>query len=175
MAVKNLFGITPTALYGGDAPNEDTVKARGAILHSASRKVPAGVPAEVMPNPPTDPLLRVPRVVADVMGARPVDLAIVDGIHTIRGGEGFWNKGTAAIEPKLLLAGRNAVCTDAVCAAVMGYDPTVGHGRLPFPGENHLKLLAEAGVGQIDPSRIEVAGLGIQEALFPFTPPGAEA
>lgn len=175
MAVKNLFGITPTALYGGDAPNEDTVKARGAILHSASRKVPAGVPAEVMPNPPTDPLVRVPRVVADVMGARPVDLAIVDGIHTIRGGEGFWNKGTAAIEPKLLLAGRNAVCTDAVCAAVMGYDPTVDHGRLPFPGENHLKLLAEAGVGQIDPSRIEARGLGIQEAVFPFTRPGAEA
>jgi len=171
MAVKNLFGITPTALYGNDAPNEDTVSARTAIFHKASRKVPDGVPAEADPNPPTDQLLRVPRITADVMGARPVDLAVVDGIFTIKGGEGFWNKNTAPVEPKLLLASRNAVCTDAVCAAVMGYDPTVGHGEFPFPGENHLRLLARAGVGQIDPKRIEVAGLSMKEVLFPFTKP----
>ena len=30
MTVKNLFGITPTALYGDDAPNEDSVESRAA-------------------------------------------------------------------------------------------------------------------------------------------------
>jgi len=168
MSVKNLFGMTPTALYGGDAPNEDSVSARVAILHHAKRKVPAGVPPEVQADPPTDPLVRVPRITADKLGARPVDLAIVAGITTIRGGEGFWNKNTAPIEPKLLFAGRNAVCTDAVCTAVMGYSPMAGHGEHPFQGENHLRLLHEAGVGEIDPGRIEVAGLSVKEALCPF-------
>ena len=47
MTVKNLFGITPPALYGDDAPNENTLNARGEMLHFGTRKVPAGVPAEV--------------------------------------------------------------------------------------------------------------------------------
>ena len=174
MAVKNLFGITPTALYGNDAPNEDTVSARVAIIHNAARKVPDGVPAEVDAQPPTDPLLRVPRATADKMGARPVDLAVVEGVTTVRGGEGFWCKNTAYIEPKLLLAGRNAVCTDAISTAVMGYDPMAGHGQDVFPGENHLRLLHDVGVGEIDPKRIEVAGLSVKEALFPFRAPSAK-
>ncbi|MBL7139752.1 MAG: DUF362 domain-containing protein [Planctomycetes bacterium] len=175
MSVKNLFGITPTALYGDDAPNDDSVKARVAILHKAARKVPDGVPGEGDPNPPTDQVVRVPRIVADIMGARPVDLAVVEGITTVTGGEGFWIKNTGYIEPKLLLAGRNAVCTDAICTAVMGYDPTVGHGEFPFPGENHLRLVAQAGLGQIDPARIEVRGLSVKEVMTPFTRRGEAA
>jgi len=168
MASKNLFGILPTALYGDDAPNEDTVKARGALLHRGARTVPDGVPAEIDRGTPRDQLYRVPRTTADVVGARPVDLAIVDGIDTIRGGEGFWNKGVAPIQPKLLLAGRNPVCTDAVCTAVMGFDPTAPDMQPPFPGENHLRLLAAAGVGTHDLDAIEVLGLSVQEALHPF-------
>lgn len=172
MAVKNMFGILPTALYGDDAPNEDSLQARVAILHLARRKVPEGVPAEVGAEIPTDQLLRVPRVTVDIFGVRPADLSIVDGVLTIKHGEGFWNPGVARIEPHLLLVGRNAVCTDAVCAAVMGYDPTALHGSFPFPGENHLQLAADAGLGTNDLSRIEVRGLSIQEALCPFrTPP----
>ena len=52
----------------------------------------------------------------------------------------------------------------------MGYDPQAGHGQFPFPGDNHLRLLAQAGVGTIDPKRIEVLGLPIEKALFPFNP-----
>src|SRR5206468_11039532 len=44
MTIKNLFGITPTALYGEDAPNEDTVKARVSPLHLNKRPLPDGVP-----------------------------------------------------------------------------------------------------------------------------------
>jgi uncharacterized protein (DUF362 family) len=171
MAVKNMFGILPTALYGDDAPNEDSLRARVAILHLAKRKVPDGVPAEVGPEIPTDPLERVPRVTADIYGIRPADLAIVDGVLSIKGGEGFWNQGVDLIEPKLLLVGRNGVCVDAVCTAVMGYDPMAPHGSFPFPGENHLQLAAEAGLGTNDLKRIEVRGLSIQEALCPFRTP----
>jgi uncharacterized protein (DUF362 family) len=171
MACKNNFGIAPTALYGGDAPNEDTVHYRGAILHNGDRKVPAGVPAAWDHGAAVkDWRRRVPRVAADLTGARPIDLAIVDGVQTNRGGEGPWLKSVEPIAPGLLLVGRNPVCTDAVCTAVMGYSPTVDHFAFPFPGENHLKLLASVGVGANDPKRIEVRGLSIQDALFPFNP-----
>lgn len=175
MTVKNLFGITPTALYGDDAPNEDTVQARVAPLHENRRTLPAGVPAQLGANPPNDAGHRVPRIVADLLGARPVDLAIIDGIDSQKGGEGFWNDGIKPIQPKLLFAGRNAVCTDAVCASAMGYHPTAGHGQFPFPGENHLRWAAEAGLGALDPARIEVIGLSVKEALCPFRTPPAHA
>lgn len=174
MSAKNLFGITPPALYGDDAPNEDTVQARVAPLHLNRRPLPAGVPAQLGVSPPNEAGARVPRIVADLLGARPVDLALIDGVNTITGGEGPWNDHVEAIQPKLLFAGRNAVCTDAVCAAAMGYDATSPHGHFPFPGENHLRWAAEAGIGTNEAKRIEVAGLSLEEAGRKFrTPPSA--
>ena len=170
MSLKNLFGVTPTALYGDDAPNEKTLKVRGAIVHNGSRKVPDGVPGEVDHKLPADWKYRVPRCTADLCGARPIDLAIIDGIWTIRGGEGWWIDGVEVTEPKLLFAGRNGVCTDAVCAAVMGYDPQAPHMQDPFPGENHLRLLASVAVGTNNAKRIEVRGLPVEKALHPFAP-----
>lgn len=102
-----------------------------------------------------------------------IDKAIdlIDGIETNRGGEGAWIPGVEPIRPKLLVVGRNAVCTDAVCAAVMGYDPQADHKQFPpFQGENHLKLLASVGVGTNDVGRIEVLGLPVPKALHPFNP-----
>ena len=171
MACKNNFGITPTALYGGDAPNEDTTDYRGNILHFGNRKVPAGVPAELDHGlKVNDAARRVARVTADTVGARPIDLSVIDAVESNRGGEGPWIPGVEPIQPKLILVGQNPVSTDAVCAAVMGYDPQADHFAFPFQGENHLKLLAAAGVGTNDPSRIEVRGLSIQQALCPFNP-----
>lgn len=171
MAVKNLFGITPCALYGDDAPREESVQARMKMLHFGTKPVPAGVPGEVAPRPQGfgEPWqYRVPRVTADAVGARPIDLAVIDGIYTMRGGEGYWHPSLEPIRPGLVFVGRNAVCTDAIATAAMGYDPQAGHGQFPFPGENHLRLLAQAGVGTIDPARIEVRGLALKDATFPF-------
>jgi uncharacterized protein (DUF362 family) len=170
MAVKNLFGLAPTSLYGSDAPNESSLSNRMDLLHSAKRTVPAGVPGELPHSWPDHWKHRVPRVTADLAGARPVDLAVVDGIETNRGGEGPWLKSVEPVRPGLLFAGRNAVCTDAICAAAMGYDPQAPHGSFPFPGDNHLLLLSRVGVGAIDPRRIEVCGLPLGKALFPFNP-----
>ncbi len=170
MSLKNLFGITPTALYGNDAPNEKCTTARVDLIHLAKRKVPEGVPAEVDHGLPADPFLRVPACVADCCGARPIDLAVIEGVKTIKGGEGFWNKGCEYIEPKLLMVGRNGVTADAVCTAVMGYDPQAPDKQSPFPGTNHLRLCAQAGLGTIDLKQIEVLGLSIEQAKFPFGP-----
>jgi uncharacterized protein (DUF362 family) len=169
MASKNLFGVLPTALYGDDAPNEDSVQARVQQLHNGKRTLSAGVPQEVDRGIPRDSRYRLPRIIADVVCARPVDLAVIDGIDTVRGGEGFWNEGVEPIQPKLLLVGRNAVCTDAVCTTVIGHNPMAAHMQAPFPGENYLQLLAQAGIGTHDIKQIEVRGVSLKEAIHPFT------
>lgn len=170
MAAKNLFGITPTSLYGDDAPNETSTRARLRIFHDGSRPAPGGVPQEIDPKSPRDPAFRVPRVTADIAGLRPVDLSVVDGVESIKGGEGPWIKEIEPVQPGLILAGRNMVTTDAVAASAMGYDPTAGAGTPPFIGGNHLELLARAGLGANDPGGIEVRGLGLRDALFEFNP-----
>ena len=170
MAVKNLFGIAPTSLYGNDAPNENSLSNRGDILHNGKRTVPDGVPGELNHFLPAHWKYRVPRITADLFGARPVDLAIVDGIEANRGGEGPWCRSVAPIKPGLLLVGRNAVSTDAICTAAMGYDPQTPHWQFPFPGDNHLLLLAQVGMGVIDPRRIEILGLPLDKAVHPYNP-----
>ena len=171
LSIKNLFGITPTSLYANDAVNENTTSYRGDILHNGKRPVPDGVPAELAVKPGENTWkYRVPRITADLLGCRPVDLAVIDGIETNRGGEGPWAKGVEPIAPKLLFVGRNAVCTDAIGTALMGYDPMAPHFQFPYPGENHLQLLHEAGIGVIDPKRIETLGLPLDQAIFPFNP-----
>jgi uncharacterized protein (DUF362 family) len=98
-----------------------------------------------------------------------VDLAIIDGIQTVTGGEGPWIRGLKFVEPGLLIAGLNPVCTDAVAMAVMGYDPQAGRGAPPFRRcDNTLKLAESLGVGTTDLRRIEVRGLTIEQARFPF-------
>jgi uncharacterized protein (DUF362 family) len=176
MTIKNMFGSTPCALYGNEAPNENALVHRTSMFHSGRKRPPAGVPGELEHGLSNLATVRVPRIVADVYGARPVDLTIVDGVRTLAGGEGSWNRGIRMIEPKVLLAGRNGVCTDAVCTAVMGFDPQAPDTKPPFPGHNYLNLLASVGMGTNDLSRIEVLGLPLKEAVCPFRPaPAASA
>ena len=174
MSLKNNFGITPCSLYGGDcgpSGNEDPQKERGPVCHNGTTPPPAGVAQQVDPNKSQDPGYRVPRIVADLAGVRPIDLAIVDGVESIRGGEGVWNPGVQIIKPGVLIAGRNPVCVDAVCMAIMGYDANADRGTKPFVrGDNTLKLCEAQGIGTTDLNRIEVAGLSIPEALHDYGP-----
>jgi hypothetical protein len=50
----------------------------------------------------------------------------------------------------------------------MGYDPLAKSATGPFPGDNHLALAAELGLGSNDPKDIEVCGLALKDALHPF-------
>lgn len=169
-AVKNFFGNTPCSLYGNDSPNEDALLHRTAIFHDGQKQVAESTPAELDHGFSRTPYVRVPRITADIYGARPADLCVVDGVRTIRGGEGHWNRGVSVIEPRVLLVGRNGVCTDSVCTAVMGFDPMAKHGQPPFPGDNHLGLLASVGVGTNNLNQIEIAGLQLDEVVTPFEP-----
>jgi len=178
-AVKNCFGNTPCSLYGNDSPGEDALLHRTEIFHDGQKQVADSTPVELDHGYARTPFVRVPRITADIFGARPADLCIVDGVRTIRGGEGHWNRGVSVIEPKVLLLGRNGVCTDSVSTAVMGFDPMAPHGETPFPGDNHLDLLASVGVGANDLTRIEIAGLPLKDVVTPFeisskeTPPSS--
>jgi hypothetical protein len=135
------------------------------------RTPPKGVPQELHPESPREPGYRVPRIVVDLCAVRPVDLSIVDGVETIRGGEGEWNRGVEMMKPGVMLAGRNMVCVDTVCTAVMSYDPRAGRGSSPFlNGDNGLLLAEAAGLGSADLGKIEIAGLSLKEAKIDFGP-----
>jgi uncharacterized protein (DUF362 family) len=174
MSMKNNFGNTPCSLYGSDcgaSGNEEPTKERGDVLHAGNTKAPSGVDAELHPDSPRDPGYRVPRILVDQVGIRPIDLAIVDGVETVRGGEGPWLPGLERMTPGVILVGRNPVCTDAVGMAVMGYDTKADRGASCFiRGDNSLKIAESVGLGTADLSRIEVAGLSIAEARIDFGP-----
>lgn len=174
MSLKNNFGNTPCSLYGGDCGpdgNEDPKQERGPVCHSGTRTPPKGVPQELNLESPREPGYRIPRIATDLVGVRPIDLAIVDGIESIRGGEGAWNPGVSLIKPGVILVGKNPVCTDAVSMAVMGYDPRAERGTKPFlRGNNALRLAEAVGIGTTDLNRIEVLGLSVKEAFCDYGP-----
>ncbi len=173
LSLKNVFGITPASIYGDDAgssePNENPTKGRADSLHFAKRRISASAPREEHAAIARDPGYRVPRIVSDLASTRPIHLAIIDGIETIAGGEGPWVDGIRAVKPGLLIAGTNPVATDAVAAAVMGYDPRATRGTAPFRRCDNTLLLAEAArLGPADLARVEIAGVSVRDALFPF-------
>ncbi len=171
LAMKNCFGITPCTIYGDgaggkDAPLDSPQGGRG-ILHSG-KAMPAGH-RENDPKSPRAGGYRVPRIVADLVAARPIHLSIIDGISTVSRGEGPWVRGTRPIQPGLLVAGTNCVSTDAVATALMGFDPAADRGAAPFERcDNHLRLAEKMGVGTLDLKRIEVVGTPIAQALYRF-------
>ena len=70
-----------------------------------------------------------------------------------------------------MLAGRNMVCVDTVCTAVMSYDPRATRGSSPFlNGDNGLLLAEAAGLGSADLAKIEIAGLSLKDAKIDFGP-----
>jgi len=173
LAMKNSFGIAPTTIYGtgagADEPSEVPRGGRG-MFHDGSRQPPKSAPQENPHNVPADDKARVPRIVVDLVAARPIDLSIVEGIRTMAGGEGPWiGAHLPVVSPGLLVAGTNPVATDAVCTALMGFDPLAERGTPPFERcDSTLSLAEKAGLGPRDLKQIEVAGVPIRETVYPF-------
>jgi uncharacterized protein (DUF362 family) len=167
LTMKNLFGITPNALYGDDAPSEDGVRGRGR-LHNL--KGWDGQNQAVFDPPgskrdffePKDAGYRIPRIVTDVCAARPIHLGVIDGITTLNWSEGPWVKGREQkmARPGVIITGLDPVATDTVGTAVMGFENVrAERGTIPFkPGDNHLVMAERAGLGTADLARIDVAG-----------------
>jgi uncharacterized protein (DUF362 family) len=177
LSMKNCFGITPCTIYGETAPvDEPSIEPRGfrGPMHSGSRVPPKSAPPLVDTTNSKDPGYRVPRVTADLVSARPIHLAVIDGIYSMTGGE-LPNQNKSwihkPIHPGLLIAGMNCVSTDAVTTAVMGFDPMADRGTPPFETcDSTLRLAEHLGVGSRDLSRIEVLGTPIAKARYKFPP-----
>ena len=191
LSMKNLFGITPELLYGLlPKPPGASQWIRERVFHYGQVAPPAGVPQEIDPKSNRYEGWRMPRLLTDLCGARPIDLSILDGIETIIGGEGTGMPGTKHGKPGLLVVGRNCVCTDAVAMAAMGYNPRAGRHEAPFrlykspkdhppeqlipPEEWHqyadnTVLMGEgAGLGTADLSKIEISGARIKDVFYDY-------
>src|SRR6202040_346897 len=99
-----------------------------ALPISGKRQPSATAAAENDPATNRDPGYRMPRIVADLAATRPIDIAFIDGVETVTGGEGPWIKGLKLASPGIMILGTNGVTTDTVGAAVMGYDPRAPRG-----------------------------------------------
>jgi len=150
-AMKNLIGIVPLGV-----PEYS--------LGAGNRK---GLHRDENGNACPDCLCKA---VIDLNIARPVNLAVVDGITSCQGSEGTWGGGFTPVSPGLLVAGKNAVSTDAVCTALMGYNTEAADYTQPFfKSVNYLRLAGdERQLGPYRLSDIEIMGPSITSVTFPF-------
>ena len=173
LSIKNLFGITPTTIYGNKVPMDEPAPVpyggRQEIGHNGSRQPPKSSPPEKDPTTPRQAGYRIPRIIADLSAAITPGLEIIEGIESIAGAELPRPGTTVAISPGILVAGTNPVNTDAVAMALMGFDPMAERGAAPFETCDNTLGLAEAlGVGTRDLGRIEVVGAAIKDVAFKF-------
>jgi uncharacterized protein (DUF362 family) len=149
LSMKNLMGLLPASRYRLD----ESHWWRSAV-HGPGRESKT----------------RLPRAILDLNRARPIDLALIDGIMTAEGGEA--PRGSfRPVQPGVLIAGKNPVATDAVAAAAMGFDPTVEPPTPPFlRGDNYLNLARELGLGTHRLEEIDVVGAAIDDVIHEFKP-----
>lgn len=140
-ALKNQVGMVPKQLY--EIPGD---RGRRGALHSEGGTSPT----------------HLPRAICDLNLARPVQLAVVDGVRNAHGGEGVWNPTFQLAEDHVLLAGKDPVATDNIAARLLGIDPEVETLPLPAGGrcDNHLELLSQKGAGVNRLQQIEIVGDG---------------
>lgn len=177
LSMKNCYGMTPVTIYGEgagvDEPSTTVSGTRASVFHNGSRAPSKSAPQEIDPDSPREGGYRLPRIIADIVSARPVHLAVIDGIESMAGGEGPWRPNTRRVSPGLLVAGLNPVTTDAVTMALMGFDPLADRGAAPFENsDSFLRFAEELGLGTRDLNRIEVRGASIEEARFDYRSAG---
>jgi uncharacterized protein (DUF362 family) len=148
-SLKNLVGLVPAQHYRLDEQH-----GYRSALH----------------GPDNEFKTRLPRVVIDLNQARPIDLALIDGVKTAEGGEvPRPDTNFAQVEPGVLIAGKDAVATDAVATAAMGFDPTADYPAAPFlRADNHLNLAYELGLGTNRLAEIETAGTSLDDVRYGF-------
>jgi uncharacterized protein (DUF362 family) len=112
----------------------------------------------------------LPESICDLNAARPVHLAVVDGIMNATGGEGVWNTNFKPCSTHALFAGMDPVATDSIGANIMGLDCEAKTLQLPGPltdgtttvtvCDNYLDLLNTKGVGTNQLKQIQILGDG---------------
>jgi uncharacterized protein (DUF362 family) len=102
--------------------------------------------------------VETPEYVVDCLSARRPDLHVVDALLA---GEG---NGPGANTPKwvgCVVAGADPVAVDVVTAQLLGFDPD----ELTY-----AKVGAARGLGELDPARIQIVGVSLEEARTPVRP-----
>jgi uncharacterized protein (DUF362 family) len=137
-SMKNLIGIVPLQFYGGGWRQN---------LHSGIHN---------------DDKRDLQRAICDLNMARPIHLAVIDGIKTADGGE---LPTASTFIPKsynLLLAGKDPVATDSIASFQMGNDPEAEKLYRPDGTAclNYLALAREKGIGTNLLSEIHLVGDG---------------
>ncbi|HTP12343.1 MAG TPA: DUF362 domain-containing protein, partial [Bacteroidota bacterium] len=94
-SLKNQIGMVPKSLY---TITNDTGR-RGALHH---------------PTSTTSEWNYLPETICDLNAARPVHLAIIDGIKNSTGGEGSWCSTFAPCSKHILIAGLDPVASDSI-------------------------------------------------------------
>ncbi len=177
LSINNMIGIAPATIYGDAAGFEEPAVrpfGRRGMFHTGKRQPSSLVAGETKPDSPRDAGYRIPRVAVDLVAARPIHLAIIDGIETQTSAEGVATGAAAGrkihmVKPGVLVAGFNPVCTDAVAAALMGFDPAADRGTAPFEKcDSTLKLAEDAGIGTRDLKKIEIVGAPIRRPHLPL-------
>jgi uncharacterized protein (DUF362 family) len=97
--------------------------------------------------------------IADLYRVRPPDLVLADSIVA---GEGQGPMVARPVELGVMLGGSNGVAVDATACRLMGFDPRE---------IRHLRYLAEAGIGPLEPGDIEVVGERVSERGREFVKP----
>ncbi len=150
-SLKNQVGAVPQSSYTITGDNGR----RGKLHHAVSTDTEGNY---------------LPESICDLNSARPVHLAVVDGIKTAIGGEGVWNPNFAPISKHVLIAGKDPVATDSIGACIMGLDCEAKTLHLPGPltdgsvtvttCDNYLDLLNTKGVGTNQLKEIDIVGDG---------------
>jgi uncharacterized protein (DUF362 family) len=177
LSMDNMVGIAPPTIYGDSAGYEEpAARPYGArtMFRTGRRQPSPPSPKEISEASPREPGYRLPRITVDLVAARPIHLAIIDGIETqttaeVAALDPGAKRQIRLVKPGILIAGLNPVCTDAVAAAAMGFDPQADRGTAPFENcDSTLRIAEEAGLGTRDLGAIEILGTTVKAARFPF-------
>lgn len=148
LSMKNLVGLVPARFYRLTAQHNHR-----SALH----------------GPGDEGNTRIPRVIVDLNRTRPIHFALIDGIQSTEGGEGPWIGTMQANAPHVLVAGVNALATDTVATALMGFDAAAPAMHAPFVrGDNHFELAAARGLGTHRLADIDVFGPPIEDIKVRF-------
>ena len=136
-SMKNLVGMVPVTRYGSGWRSQ---------LHFDGGQIGT----------------HLPRSIVDLNLARPIHLAVIDGIKNSEGGELPMHNTFVPTEYQLLLAGKNRVALDSIASAQMGNDPEAEQFRNPGGqmSDNYLILANQVGMGTNVLSEIELVGDG---------------
>jgi hypothetical protein len=151
--------------------NHGTAGITGGVKNVAIGCTPANLYAD---RTATSPYLRSPAVAHDLPSlskwlhdyyvGRPVDFVITDGLQGGSSGPGVGGNTLTSIarnqqNMRLILAGKDAVATDAIQGLIMGHDPQKAQ---------YLVSIHNDGYGIVDPALIDVVGVKVHTVRKSF-------